>query len=69
MSKRWGLVGFAGAGYIKNSFSEVRDREAIPSYGLGLRFMVMTAKRINVRLDYGRSNDSDAVYLSAGEAF
>ncbi len=69
VSKRWGLVGFAGVGYIKNSFSEVRDREAIPSYGLGLRFMVMKAKRINVRLDYGRSNDSDAVYLSAGEAF
>jgi len=69
MSNRWGLVGFAGAGYINNSFSEVRDREAIPSYGLGLRFMVMKAKRINVRLDYARSNDSDAVYLSAGEAF
>jgi hypothetical protein len=69
VSKKWGLVGFAGAGYINNSFSEVRDREAIPSYGLGLRFMVMTAKRINVRLDYGRSNDSDAVYLSVGEAF
>jgi len=69
MSNRWGLVGFAGAGYIKNSFSEVRDREAIPSYGIGLRFMVMKAKRINVRLDYGRSNDSDAVYLSVGEAF
>ena len=69
ISKRWGAVGFAGVGYIKNSLSEIRDRETIPSYGLGLRFMVMTAKRINVRLDYGRSNNSDAIYLSAGEAF
>jgi len=33
------------------------------------RFMVLESHRINLRLDYGRSNDSDAVYLSVGEAF
>lgn len=49
--------------------SEFREREAIPSYGVGLRFMVLESQRINMRLDYGRSNDSDAVYLSVGEAF
>jgi len=69
ISKRWGLVAFAGAGYMNDSVSGIRDQEAIPSYGLGLRFMVMTAKRINLRIDYGRSNDSGAWYLSAGEAF
>jgi len=69
ISRRWGAVGFAGAGYIKNSLSGIRDQKAIPSYGLGLRFMVMMAKRINIRVDYGRSSDSDAWYLSAGEAF
>ncbi len=41
----------------------------IPSYGIGLRFMVLESQRINMRLDYGRSNGSDAVYLSVGEAF
>ncbi len=69
MSKRWGAVAFAGAGYMNDSLSGVRDQEAIPSYGVGLRFMVLTAKRINLRVDYGRSNDSDAWYISAGEAF
>lgn len=69
MSKRWGLVGFAGAGQITESFSELRDQEIIPSYGFGLRFMVLQSKRINLRLDYGRSTDSDAIYLSVGEAF
>jgi len=69
LSKRWGAVGFAGAGYIGRSFSEVREREAIPSYGVGLRFSVLPAKGINLRLDYARSNDSEAIHVSVGEAF
>ena len=67
--RKWGAVAFAGGGYYQNSFSEIRDRELIPSYGIGLRFMVLESHRINVRLDYGRSSDSDAVYLSVAEAF
>ncbi len=66
---RWGFVGFAGGGYIRDSFSQVRDREIIPSYGFGIRFMVLQSKRINIRLDYARSTDSDAVYLGVLEAF
>ena len=69
MNKRWGLVGFAGAGYASDTFTGLRERETIPSYGAGVRFMVLAAKRINVRLDYARSTDSDAIYLSVGEAF
>ena len=69
MSKHWGLVGFAGVGDVGNSFSGIGDDESIPSYGLGIRFMVLQSKRINMRLDFARSDDSDAVYLSVGEAF
>ncbi len=69
MNQRWGTVGFVGGGYIENSFSRVRDNELIPSYGIGLRFMVLQSKRINIRLDYARSNDSDAIYLGVLEAF
>ena len=69
LSRKWGLVGFGGAGFINETFSGVRERELIPSYGIGLRFTVLAAKRINVRLDYGRSTDSDAIHLSVGEAF
>lgn len=68
-SKRWGLVGFVGRGYADDVFSGIRDSESIPSYGLGIRFMVLPAKRINIRVDFARSNDSDAVHVSVGEAF
>jgi len=65
----WGLVGFAGAGHITNSFSEQGDNESVPSYGAGVRFMVLQSKRINLRVDYACSDDSDALYLGVGEAF
>ena len=67
--KRWGAVAFAGAGAYENSFNEFRENEVIQSYGVGLRFMVMPSQRINVRLDYGRSKDDDAIYLGVMEAF
>ena len=69
MSKRWGLVGFAGTGYVGESFAGVREKEPIPSYGAGVRFMVLPAKRVNIRLDYARSKESDAIHFSVGEAF
>lgn len=69
LSRRWGLVGFAGTGSVGKSFNNIREREAIPSYGIGIRFSVLPAKRINMRLDYARSVDSDAIHFSVGEAF
>jgi hypothetical protein len=69
-SKRWGAVAFAGAGWIDNPFSDDDSHETVPSYGVGLRFMVLESQRINMRLDYGRSSHGDsAIYLAVGEAF
>lgn len=69
LSKRWGVAGFAGAGYVDRSFSGIREGEPIPSYGVGLRFSVLPAKGINLRLDYARSNGSEAIHVSVGEVF
>ena len=66
---KWGAVAFAGGGYVRNPFSDPDERELVPSYGIGLRFMVLKSQRINIRLDYARSDDSGALYLSVGEAF
>lgn len=66
---RWGVVGFAGAGRIDNSFTGLHENEWVPSYGLGLRFMIQREKRINLRLDYAQSRNSDAVSFFVGEAF
>jgi hemolysin activation/secretion protein len=68
--KRWGLVAFAGGGRVDDSFGNRGEGETIPSYGVGLRWMVLESKRINVRVDYARSdNGGSAWYLSVAEAF
>ena len=67
--KRWGLVAFAGVGHITNSFSDQGDNEYVPSFGGGVRWMVLPSKRVNVRVDYAVSKDSDALYLGVAEAF
>ena len=69
LSKRWGVTAFAGAGQITKSLVTSRDHDVIPSYGAGLQFTVQPEQRIIMRLDYGRSTDSDALYLAVGQAF
>lgn len=66
---RWGAVAFAGVGWVGNALIEDDERDPIPSYGLGIRFMVLPAKRVNLRVDFARSDDSDAIHVSVGEAF
>ncbi len=68
-TERWGFVAFAGAGHISDSFSVQGDDEEVPSYGAGVRFMVLKSKRLNFRVDYARSDDGNAWYLAVGEAF
>ena len=64
-----GLVAFAGVGYNARSIAQLGDNTNVNSYGLGLRYMVLESQRINLRLDYARSGDSDAIYISVAEAF
>ncbi len=45
------------------------DTGLVSSYSVGKRFMVLESQRINVRIDYARSDDNSAYYLSVGEAF
>ena len=67
-SKRWGAVAFAGTGTVDEAFRVSGDDDVL-SYGIGVRWMVSPKNRVNVRLDYGRSRDSDALHLFVGEAF
>ena len=55
---------------MNDSFGRHGEDETIPSYGVGIRFMVLESQRINVRVDYARSDkDNEAWYLSVTEAF
>jgi outer membrane protein assembly factor BamA len=67
--KRLGLVAFGGGGWAGRSFSTAGDDESTPSIGAGIRYEVLPAKRLNMRLDLAWSDDSEGIYLSVGEAF
>ena len=67
--KRLGFVAFGGGGWAGESFSTAGDNESTPSYGAGIRFEVLPAKRLNMRLDFAWSENSNGIYLSVGEAF
>jgi outer membrane protein assembly factor BamA len=67
--KRWGMVVFGGLGEVAPALNDLRSGNIIPSLGLGARFLVATENRINVRVDYAWGEDSQALYISVGEAF
>ena len=64
-----GLVAFTGVGYNARSVAQLGDNASVNSYGLGLRYMLLESQRINLRIDYARSGNSDALYVSVAEAF
>ena len=67
--KRWGMVVFGGLGQVAPGLFDFTSNNLIPSIGLGGRFLVATENRINVRVDYAWGEDSQALYISVGEAF
>jgi hypothetical protein len=68
--KKWGMVAFAGAGRVDDSFGGRGEDDTIPSYGVGIRFMLLESQRINLRIDYARSDHGEgAWYLAVTEAF
>ena len=64
------MVAFAGGGWVDDALVKEAEDGMIPSYGLGFRWMVLESKRINLRIDYARSDDGESAwYLSVTEAF
>jgi len=64
-----GFVAFTGIGYNARSIAQLGDNASVNSFGLGLRYMMLESQRINLRLDYARSGDDNAIYVSVAEAF
>jgi len=72
--KRWGAVAFGGVGSVwgggNREEEEIYEKEFLPSVGAGLRFMLSSEKKINMRLDYAWGvNGNEGVYLGIMEAF
>jgi outer membrane protein assembly factor BamA len=66
---RFGVAAFAGVGGIAPSFSDIGDSKVLPAAGVGLRWQASKETPINLRIDYAVGKDSQAFYISVGEAF
>lgn len=69
LTERWGAAVFAGVGGVAQSMSDFSGSDLLASYGAGLRFRVQDNPRINLRVDYARSGQEEALHISVGEAF
>lgn len=69
LSRRWGLISWAGMGDVAGEFSGFRLKDAKPTFGFGIRFAIDPEQKVNVRADFGYGRDTRGVYFNAKEAF
>lgn len=73
ISKRFGIVGFAGTGEVFHTDFDPHDLK--PNYGGGVRYFFDVQKGLSIRMDYGvgekRPGESrqQGLYVALGEAF
>lgn len=67
--KRFGIVGFGGAGEVADRFSHYNISCLKPSGGAGLRFKISEKEKVNARLDYGWGKNYSGLYVEISEAF
>jgi outer membrane protein assembly factor BamA len=67
---RLGAVAFGDVGNVADNLSGINFKDVKYSAGLGLRFALNKAEKLNLRIDYGIGSDrNNGFYVQLGEAF
>jgi hypothetical protein len=66
---RFGMTTFAGIGDVFERPQDLSWRNTKYSVGIGLRFLVNSSERVNIRLDYGYGREGGYFYFAVAEAF
>jgi outer membrane protein assembly factor BamA len=66
---RIGIAAFSGIGQVYANSNEFGINRFHYNYGGGLRFQIHKNSSANIRIDYGRTKDSDGFYIVYGECF
>ena len=64
-----GGVIFTGVGQVAPTYEQLSVRNTHFTYGAGLRLQMDSAHDVNLRFDYGRSNDESMFIVNISEAF
>jgi len=66
---RFGLACFAGFGDVADKTENFRLNKLKYSVGWGIRYVFNVQEKINLRLDFGYTENSSGFYINIGEAF
>jgi outer membrane protein assembly factor BamA len=66
---RIGMTAFYSAGEVFSNFGYMKMSQVRSAYGLGLRFVFDPKEKINLRVDFAKTNESTGVYFGIDEAF
>ena len=67
--KRFGIVAFGNLGEINHSIDDFNGNYLRWTLGGGIRYLLNSKDRINIRFDYGFGPNTHGSYLTIGEAF
>jgi outer membrane protein assembly factor BamA len=65
----FGLAAFLGGGGVAPRVGAFRAGQVLPSYGLGLRYMLDTTEKLTLRVDAGFGRSTSGIYFDIREAF
>ncbi len=66
---RIGVVGFVGIGEVADRTRDMKLDEFKPTYGFGLRFVLDTKEKVDLRIDFGWGRGTSGIYFAINEAF
>jgi outer membrane protein assembly factor BamA len=69
ITRRWGLVGWAGVGDVAGTVDAFRLDSLKPTVGVGVRFALDPEEVLNVRADFAYGKNTNGMYFNAKEAF
>ncbi|WBA44086.1 BamA/TamA family outer membrane protein [Hymenobacter canadensis] len=69
LTTRLGVVGFVSAGKVAPRLHDFNFRDVHPAAGAGLRFKLVKAENLNLRLDAAFGDSGGTFYLNVAEAF
>lgn len=67
--KKFGVVGFAGAGSVADRISDFRPNDFKFAAGIGIRYLFIPVEGLNIRFDIGFGQGSSEIYFDIDEAF
>jgi len=67
--RRFGMVAFLGYGKVMRDWRSFSVKDLKYSYGAGIRYAINKKEKLNLRLDYGLGEHTQALYFGVSETF